>query len=211
MLNPVPGPQTLKDDPVPGHLGRDPLIIDDEDDEMTQQPSDQISIPNAKYQVVQAPQTFAGSMPKENRQPSLSPVTASRAACKCVALNDQVASPGESRRMAAVRLSTNGRLISKRERESKRPCAIAESTQRLEKSRPIQYCDREPPRMFAMVRHIPPVTPTWNESCFNVGKCRRCPQIHGECASPGTGVHVPGWRPKGQHPIGPPLSGRSGV
>ena len=39
--DPVPGRQTLKDDLVPGHLGRDPLIIDDEDDELTQQHSDQ--------------------------------------------------------------------------------------------------------------------------------------------------------------------------
>ena len=33
----VPGRQTLKDDLIPGH----PLIIDDEDDELTQQSSDQ--------------------------------------------------------------------------------------------------------------------------------------------------------------------------
>ena len=45
--------QTLKDDLVPGHLGRDPLLIDDEDDELTQQPSDQIlnSVWNAGMQV----------------------------------------------------------------------------------------------------------------------------------------------------------------
>ena len=41
VFNPVPGRQTMKDDLVPGHLGRDPLIIDDEDDELTQQHSDQ--------------------------------------------------------------------------------------------------------------------------------------------------------------------------
>ena len=35
--DPVPGRQTLKDDLIPGH----PLIIDDEDDELTQQSSDQ--------------------------------------------------------------------------------------------------------------------------------------------------------------------------
>ena len=49
VLNPVPGRQTLKDDLMPGH----PLIIDDEDDELTQQPSDQIlnSVWNAGMQV----------------------------------------------------------------------------------------------------------------------------------------------------------------
>ena len=43
----------MKDDLVPGHLGRDPLIIDDEDDELTQQPSDQFlnSVWNAGMQV----------------------------------------------------------------------------------------------------------------------------------------------------------------
>ena len=33
VFDPIPGRQTLKDDLVPGHLGRSPLIIDDEDDE----------------------------------------------------------------------------------------------------------------------------------------------------------------------------------
>ena len=52
VLNPVPGRQTLKDDLVSGHLGRDPLIIDDEDDELTQQPSQIMnSVWNAGMQV----------------------------------------------------------------------------------------------------------------------------------------------------------------
>ena len=53
MFDPVPARQTLKDDLVPGHLGRDPLIIDNEDDELTQQPSDQSlsSVWNAGMQV----------------------------------------------------------------------------------------------------------------------------------------------------------------
>ena len=37
--DPVPGRQILKDDLIPGH----PFIIDDEDDELTQQSSDQIA------------------------------------------------------------------------------------------------------------------------------------------------------------------------
>ena len=47
--DPVPGRQTLKDDMIPGH----PLIIDDEDDELTQQSSDQIlnSVWNVGMQV----------------------------------------------------------------------------------------------------------------------------------------------------------------
>ena len=38
VYDPIPGRQILKDDLVPGHLGRRPLIIDDEDDkvELTQ-------------------------------------------------------------------------------------------------------------------------------------------------------------------------------
>ena len=53
VLNPVPGRQTMKDDLVPRHLGRDPLIIDDEEDELTQQSSDQSlsSVWNAGMQV----------------------------------------------------------------------------------------------------------------------------------------------------------------
>ena len=39
--DPVPGRQTVKNDLVPGHLGRGPFIIDDEDDELTQQHPDQ--------------------------------------------------------------------------------------------------------------------------------------------------------------------------
>ena len=34
VYDPIPGRQILKDDLVPGHLGRRPLIIDDEDDEV---------------------------------------------------------------------------------------------------------------------------------------------------------------------------------
>ena len=47
--DPVPGRQTLKDDMIPGH----PLVIDDEDDELTQQSSDQIlnSVWNVGMQV----------------------------------------------------------------------------------------------------------------------------------------------------------------
>ena len=33
VYDPILGRQTSKDDLVPGHLGRSPLIIDDEDDE----------------------------------------------------------------------------------------------------------------------------------------------------------------------------------
>ena len=53
VFDPVPGRQTVKDDLVPGHLGRDPLIIDDEEDELTQQSSDQSlsSVWNAGMQV----------------------------------------------------------------------------------------------------------------------------------------------------------------
>ena len=34
VYDPIPGRETLKDDLAPGHLGRCPLIIDDEDDEV---------------------------------------------------------------------------------------------------------------------------------------------------------------------------------